>query len=158
MNENIVCEVMLYAYKDLEKRCENLDCKVERVALASMNKDVYQSIETICKLTDEKITYCNIKVIIDEALNKIGKNAELKALHIDGEHYKDIIQREAINERTFYRRLKRQRELLCKAILKQYAVDYLVALIRESKWLMKQYYKIIEYETQGLNRHRSRQL
>lgn len=155
MNEKIVCEVMLYAYKALEDRCEKLDDKVLRVALGSMNRGVFESTNEILKLTDEKITYCNIKVIIDEALNKIGRNDEVKAYHIDGEYYKDIIAREEISEKTYFRRLKKQRAKLYKAITDKYDGEYLAGLIRESKWLMEQYHKIIEYETQGLNRHRS---
>lgn len=146
MNEKVVCEVMLYAYKELEERCKKLDDKVVRVALASRSNDVYESAERIYKLTDEKISYCNIKVIIDEALNKIGRNDEVKAYHIDGEYYKDIIAREEISERCYMSRLQRQRAKIYKVITEKYDSEYLAELIRASGWLLSQYNKAIDKE------------
>lgn len=155
MNEKIVCEVMLFAYKDLEKQCEKVEAQALRFALGSRNRDVFESVETLLKLTDEKIAYCNIKVIIDEALKSIGRNVELIDYYINGLDYKAIIEREKIYERMFFRRIKRQKELLCKAILKQYDVDYLFAMIRESEWLTKQYQTTLDFKTRGLKQHRS---
>ena len=149
MNEKVVCEVMLYSYKELEERCKKLDDRVLSVALRSINKDVYESVEMICELTDEKIAYCNIKVIIDEALNKIGRNDEVKAYHIDGELCKDIIAREKISERAYFHRIKRQRAKLYEAITDKNDSEYLAGLIRASRWLLSEYNKAFKADKNG---------
>jgi len=141
MNENIVCEVMLYTYKDLERMCEKVERQALKFALASRNRDVFESANKLLSLTDEKIAYCNIKVIVDEALNKIGRSNEVKAYHIDGEYYKDIMAREEISERTYLRRLKRQRAKLYEAITDKHDSEYLAGLIRASGWLLSLYNK-----------------
>lgn len=151
MNEKVICEVMLYAYKDLEAHCKKIDEKALRVALASMNRDVHESADEIIRLTDEKIAYCNTKVIIDEALKGIGRHAELKAFYIDGVDYKDIIQREAITERGFFHRLRKQKEKLYQYILDNHKGQDLLAMISDSKWLSGEYIALLKAEREKQN-------
>lgn len=143
MNEKIICEVMLKSYKYLEAMCDQVEAKAIICALGSRNKDVFECAERLIQLNNEKITYCNIKVIIDEALNSISRNDELKAYYIDGEFYKDIAQREKITERTFFYRLKKQKKLLFEAIQEKYDTECLFELVRGSRWLFDRYHKAV---------------
>nr|DAG81684.1 MAG TPA: hypothetical protein [Caudoviricetes sp.] len=143
MNKTILCEVMLRSYKDLEAKCELIESRAVRYALSSMNKDIYTCAETLLSLNNEKITLCNVKVVVDEAVKNIGRNAELKAFYLDGTHYMDIIQQEHMSLRTFFRRAKIQKERLCEAIQERYSDECLFELVRGSRWLFDRYHKAV---------------
>ena len=42
---DVICEVMLQAYKSLEAMCADIEEQSLRVALCSINKTVYKSVE-----------------------------------------------------------------------------------------------------------------
>ena len=139
MNEKIICEVMFNAYKDLERLCNKAEERAWRVALGSINNDVLTVAEKIIRLNNEKIAYCNIKVIIDEAVKNIGKSAELKAYYIDGLTLEVIAEREDIATSTLHGKVERQLKKACEYITSNYDGDFLAGLIMDSKWLMVKY-------------------
>lgn len=155
MNKTIVCEVLLHSYKDLEKKCEFMEERAVKFALQSMNKDAYTCAETLLKLNNEKITLCNIKVVIDDAMNAISENDELRAFHCDGLSYKQIVQAEQISLRTFFRRIARQKEMLFEAIQERYSDECLFELVRGSRWIFNRYCEAVrraESERKGKNK------
>jgi hypothetical protein len=151
MNDRAICEVMLYAYKDLERMCDTVEAQVWRVALGSINNNVYDTAEKIIRLNNEKIAYCNIKVIIDEALKQMKRCDEIKAYHIDGLYYKDVIKQEAYTERTYWRRLQRQREKLYQIIIDSNKAEDLQAIISDSRWLTGRYNDILKAQNQAVD-------
>jgi hypothetical protein len=151
MNDKVICEVLLYGYKELERRCEVIDIQVLRIALASRNNDVYESAERIFKLTDEKICYCNAKVIIDEAVKKMKKCDELKAFHIQGLQSKEIAEQEGILVATVLKRLQRQRDKLYQIIIDSNQSKDLQAIINTSRWLTSRYNTIINAQNQAVD-------
>ena len=150
MDGVIVCKTMLYSYKDLEQKCKEVDETLLRIGYTSYNANVFETFDKMANLMVEKIAYCNIKFIIDEAITKMKKSTELKYFHISGIDYKDIVGKYNINQRTLFRRLKRQRDSLTKNILSQYEVVDLFNIISDSKWLMNKYREFIAGKTKGL--------
>lgn len=138
-----ICDVMLHSYKDLEAKCELIEAQAVKYALGSMQKDTYTCAETLIKMNNEKITLCNIKVVIDDAIKSIEKNAELKAYYLDNVFYMDFILQEHISLRTFFRRIQKQKERLYKVIQSRFSDENLFELIRGSRWLFDRYHKAV---------------
>lgn len=149
MNNEALCDVMLKSYKYLETKCKMIEYQAWKCALNSQNSDAYQCAETLIKLNREKLTYCNVKVIIDEALNKIGRNTELKDYYIYGVYYKNTMIRENISRRTYYYRLDKQKQLLFNAIKEKYDDDVLLETLCGSRWLFNMYNKAVKRATKS---------
>lgn len=153
MNDEVILKVFLQAYKDLETKCKVVEIQSLRVAFASRNKDVYECVETIIALNNQKITYCNVKVLIDDAISHIGRISEIKAYYLDAEDYKDIIKRINITERQLFGRIKRQRIEMLRYIKTQYDTEFLTGLISGSRWLMSLYNKEIKKAEKERQKH-----
>lgn len=154
MDSRIICEVMLYAYKELEDKCKKIDYKVLRVALGSRSNDVFESADRIYKLTDEKIAYCNTKVILDEAFKQMKRCDEIKAFHIQGLQCKDIAEQYNINVNLVCKRLVRQREKLYQTIIENNKAEDLQAIISDSGWLAGRYNATLKAQNQAVSGER----
>lgn len=146
MNDKVICKVMLSAYKDLEKMCNRVEERAWRCALGSIHNDVKEVADKIIQLNNEKIAYCNVKVIIDEAIKGIGRSTEIKGYYIDGLSTLDIIKQEQITEEAYRKRIERQRERLYQFIMDNYNREFLSSIIEDSYWLKNKYREKIEAE------------
>ena len=134
-----VCEVMLYAYMQLEHRCEIIDKDIYRTAVHSAFKDTMGVVKDIERLTAEKIAYINVKVIIEKATARLKHSYELKQHHFNGLKIEQIATTLGGNIKTIACRIRRQREKLYKEILKEYSAEELLNIISDSQWLMRRY-------------------
>ena len=66
---DVICEVMLQSYKSLEAMCTDIEEQSRRVALCSINKTVYKSVERLAELNKEITAYSNVRYIIEQALS-----------------------------------------------------------------------------------------
>ncbi len=148
MDGNIICKTMLYAYKDLERKCKRVDNELLRVGVNSYSRHILEAFDKMANLIQEKRAYCNVKVIIDEAIKETQNIEELKNYHILGISIKDIAIRFDIKENTIIKRLIRQEKKLFEAILKKYEDIKLFKIIADSKWLMNKYREFIALEKQ----------
>ena len=143
MNGEVICEVMLYAYKELEVRCCIVEDKILRVAVSSMTMDTYQAVEKLFALNNEKIAYINIKVIIEEALQQMRNKSVLVAHYIHGKSYGEIARKLNVTERDIELVIARQRLKVLRIILKRYSIETLFNIISDSKWLRHKYSQLI---------------
>lgn len=143
MNGEVICEVMLCAYKDLEVRCAVVEDKILRVAVSSMTMNTYQAVEKLFALNNEKIAYCNTKVIIDEALQQMRNKSVLVAHYIHGKTCGEIAKKLNVTERDIELVITRQRQKVLRNILKRYSIETLFSIISDSKWLRHKYSQFI---------------
>ena len=149
MESKVVCKTMLYEYRNLEKYCDNVDGQLWRCGMKSRNINVYEAVDRLVKLNNEKIAYCNIKVIIDEAFEALPEKYELKAYYIDGVEFAKLEAETGIQAKSLFRRLEKQRNALCLNILSRYDFDYLFGLISDSRILLSRYRQLHNAELLG---------
>jgi predicted DNA-binding protein YlxM (UPF0122 family) len=139
MDSRIICRVMLYAYIELEDRCEIVDKQLYNTAVRSAFNDTMETCKEMERLTGEKIAYINTKVIIDNALITLKSKYEIEQHHIKGKSVDDIAEQLNVPSTVVIGRLRRQRERLYKAILNVYSGRELLDIICVSEWLMNRY-------------------
>lgn len=141
MDINILCEAMLVLYKDLNKLCKNIDEQVEKIAVKSINIDVLDGFKKITDLTQKKVQLCNIKVLIDEALQDL-KDQEKDLLvykYIKRLSMEDIIAKLEISDRTYFRKKEKQINAIKCQILKRYTESELICEYATNKTTMGVY-------------------
>ena len=139
-----ICEVMLYAYIQLEHRCERIDNDIYRIAVKSAFNNTMEVVKEIEQLTAEKIAYINVKVIIDRATDRLKQSYELKQYHCNGIKIQEIATTVGMKEKSICTRLVRQRAKLYDEILKEYSTEELLNIIGDSQWLMRRYKQAIK--------------
>ena len=147
MNEKTVCEAILYAYKDLERMGEAVEEQAMRCAIGSRNRDIFECADELTRLTNEKIAYCNAKVIIDKAIKQMSRCDEIKAFHIQGLQCKDIAEQGNVTIDTVLKRLSRQRQRLYQIIIGSNKAEDLRQIIRDSKWLTGRHKAILKAQS-----------
>ena len=143
MNGEAITETLLIAYKDLERYCDLVEHKVNKCIARSMFGDIYEAFDTMVKLTNEKIAYCNCKVIIDEALKGMTAT-ELKLRYIKGLTIEQTAEATGQNERTICRKVRSQKERLMLRILNEYKQEFLLQMIQDSPNLKRIYKRACE--------------
>ena len=138
-----ICEVMLYAYNQLEHRCEGIDRDIKRTAVKSALRDTMETVNDIDRLIAEKIAYINVKVIIDKAMGSLKHSYELKQYHFNGAKIEQIATTLGETTNAINRRLQRQRAKLYEAMLKDHRAEELLNIIGDSQWLMRRYVKAV---------------
>lgn len=141
MDGKAICEAMLYTYAELESLCNLCDKVIYKKAVHSAGQDAHKVYAVIQKYMNEKIAYCNTKVIIDEALNELKRADELKAFHFEGLSLNEIADRYGIDATLSASRVTNQRQHLCRHILKKYSAEKLLDVICDSSILMSKYRK-----------------
>lgn len=121
-----ICEAILSVYKDLERECMRLDAKVNITARRSRDRNVFDAIDEITNLTNQKIACINAKVIIDKSIDTLPNTVEFRKYFID-----QVKRPPVWNERV-----EEKKEQLFKAIQKKYSTRELLNLIMDSQWLM----------------------
>lgn len=143
MDGKAICEVMIYSYAEFEKLCDLCDKIVYKKATKSMGQDAHKVYDVIRRYMNEKIAYCNSKVIIDDALNEMKRTDELKAFHFEGLSGEKIAERYGIEPMQAIARVQVQRKYLIEHILKKYSAEKLLDIICDSGILMSRYRKRI---------------
>lgn len=138
---DVICEVMLQAYKSLEAICTDIEEQSRRVALCSINKTVYKSVERLAELNKEITAYSNVRYIIEQALSKAGDTKELRRYYIQGETLAAIALSDGLDNQAIKGKIVRQRRRLFKEIKRAYRDDELLNIIVDSKALMSMYAK-----------------
>lgn len=139
MDGRVVCRVMIFSYRELEHRCELIDKAIYNTAVRSAFKNTMESYKEVERLIQEKIAYINVKVIIDQALHKVGKVYEIEQHHIAGVSVEKLAEQLKSNTNTIEHRLCRKREKLYRHILNVYSGEQLLDIICSSHWLMNRY-------------------
>lgn len=161
MDGKKICEVLLKSYKDLETLAEICDTKMLSWAL-KQNTNIFKTIEYMNNIYIEKIAYCNLKVIIDEAILRIGHCEELKYVYFQGVKYNEL---ENIIEMTTYtlngkvfeyrnktnafiNRVRTQRKNFYNYLTRRYDFEKIFNIMKDSKTLMHRYNTILAYKKQ----------
>lgn len=139
MDGKAICEVMLYSYKDLEEKCNGVEYRILKQAQRSRRADIYETFDKLVLLINEKIAYCNVKVIIDEAVEKIGDSRVVKGHYISGRSLKAIAEEYCLTTDEMSEMFFKQKKAVTRAILDAYSTDKLFEIISDSKWLLNQY-------------------
>lgn len=139
MDGQAICEVMLNAYKDLEEKCKGIDYKILKEAQRSMRADIYDTFDRVANLINEKIAYCNVKVIIDEAIEKIGDNQYIKGVYILNKTITETAEAHCIKTVEAFALYEKQKKAVYRAILDAYSTEKLFDIISDSKWLVGRY-------------------
>ena len=140
--EEIICEVLLNSYKDLERLCRICDKAVLKCAIKSHQKDIYEAFDMVSKIMDEKKLYCNIKVILDETISHLKRNTELKYRYVWGCRIVDMQDMLGVKDNTLTNRILRQKKRLFTFLRRKYTADQLFDFIKDSKVLMKRYRRL----------------
>jgi methylphosphotriester-DNA--protein-cysteine methyltransferase len=135
MDGQTICEVMLYSYKDLEEKCNGLEYKIRRLCERSMHAGIHDTFSKAVTLINEKIAYCNVKVIIDEAVEKIGDSKALKEYYFKNRDIKAIAYAQSLKVAQAVELIEKQEQAVYKAILKAYSTERLLDIISDSRWL-----------------------
>ena len=141
-SKELLCEVLLNSYKDLEHLCKICDKAILKCAIKSHQRDVYEAFDMIATLMDEKKMYCNIKVILDEAISKLKRNIELKYRYVWGCRITDMEEMFGVKENTLCNRIIRQKNKLFIYLQRKYTAEQLLDLIKGSRLLMKAYRRL----------------
>lgn len=128
-----ICDTMLCVYKDLVKACDKLDELSLQLAVKSMTMNTYDVVDKLLEYNREKEACCNVKVIIDTALEQLDRKHELKA-YIKGLSYERIAKRFFIEEDEAIARVEEQKEKLSKIILLSNDIRVLQEIISSCKW------------------------
>lgn len=142
--EDIMCETLLISYKDLERMCKRVDAFI--LNYGNQLASIFNVFDKMTDLINEKIAYCNIKVLIEEAFAVTEKNIELQYKYLLGYKNEDIIKKFELSERTFFRKIKKQKEQIFCEIKKRHSNKQLFDLISSSKELTMQFDYLIEQE------------
>lgn len=137
--DKAICAVMLYSYPMLEDKCEMIDKDIYHTAIYSAFKNTMETYKEIEQLTNEKIAYINVKVIVEQGISNLGRSYEIVQHHLKGVRVLELTQRLGVAERTIRGRLARQRAKLYEEILKIYKAEDLLDIISSSQWLMYRY-------------------
>ena len=124
-NKIIWAKTMLFAYKYLEAMCNSIDKIIGSIATGSFyhggawddSKNCYNISRKIIRLSDKKIDYINLKVIIEKALNNIDKTyAKILILrNIKELSVATICSLLNFSERTFFRKINlAERSFMCE--------------------------------------------
>ena len=135
---NPLVEAMLLSYANLDMRCKHIDERALGIAIKSMFLNVYDAIEKITRLYEEKAVYVSVKAIIDEALIHMSAY-ELIEFYKESKSVAEIQSDSKISERTAWRRLRNQKAMLSCKILGRYSEPALKEIISDSRWLMNIY-------------------
>lgn len=138
MDGQTICEVMLHSYKDLEERCNGLEYKTRRLCERSMHAGIHDTFTKAVSLINEKIAYCNVKVIIDKAVGKIGDSKALQDYYFKGRDVKSIARDYGLTAPKAVELIEKQRQCVFKAILTAYSTEKLLDIISDSRWLCNQ--------------------
>lgn len=146
--EDIMCETLLNSYMDLEALCDKVDERMLRYGLYSANfhTDIFNVFDKMTGLINEKIAYCNIKVLIEEACAEITSSTELQHKYLLGYKNEDIIKKFGLNIRTFFRKMQRQKEKVFFVMKNRQSKKQLFDLISSSTALTKRFDLLIEQE------------
>lgn len=135
---NPLVEAMLLSYANLDMRCKNIDERALGIAIKSRCMNVYDAIEKITRLYEEKAVYVSVKEIIDDALIHMSAY-ELIGFYKESKSVAEIQSDSKISERTVWRRLRNQKAMLSSKILGRYSEPALKEIISGSRWLMNIY-------------------
>lgn len=149
MDGSIICKTMIYAYKDLERKCKEVDDYLLRVGKASFNGDILETFDKMASVMVEKKAYCNVKFLIDEALKEMKHSEELECYHLLGMETKEIASKFNVSEKAISKRTQRQREDLANTILAKYECLRLWEIIRASRWLTNKYREFMAEKLKG---------
>ena len=124
MNTELInwAKTVLFAYKYLGAMCRSIDKRIKKMAVNSFyiggvwneENSVYKISERMIKLSDKKVDYINLKLMIEKCLQEMKQeNAKLLILrNINGDNphfHMNLSQSVAgllnISERTYFRKL-----------------------------------------------------
>ena len=149
MDGRIVCRVMLNSYSKLEDKCRVIDMHIYNTAIHSAFKNTHDTLKEIERLSCEKVSYINTKVIIDQAMARLRRVYEIEQHHIKGISIKQIATTLGASENTIEHRAYRQREKLYAEILERYSGEQLLDVICDSGWLMSMYKRAVKQSQNG---------
>lgn len=125
-NKIVWAKTMLFAYKYLENMCNSIDKLVKNIAISSFyhggdwsdNKSCINVSNKIIRLSDKKIDYINLKILIEKALNNID---EFYAKILILRNVKELSVATICNlfnfsERTFFRKINQAENSFIKAV------------------------------------------
>lgn len=137
--DKAICRVMLYSYPMLEHKCEEIDKDIYNTAIRSAFKNTMATYKDIERLTNEKIAYINVKVIIEHGISLLTSNYEIKQHHLKGVSLTDLAQALGASEIAVRDRIRRQRARLYERVLSVYKTEELLDILCNSNWLMSRY-------------------
>ena len=117
MNTELInwAKTVLFAYKYLGAMCRSLDKQIKRMAVNSFyiggvwneQNSTYKISEKIIKLSDKKVDYINLKLIIEKCLQEMKQeNAKILILrNIKELSSQTVANLLNISERTYFRKL-----------------------------------------------------
>lgn len=139
-----ICKTILCSIRDFDAKCKMIDKSVMRCGVASMGNNIYKCFDRMVDLVNEKITYHNIRAIIYKAINDMKHKEVLVMAYIMGYSRSEITAKLGINERAYFRRLKKQVDTLYSIILNDYSEVELFQIIKSYSWLRMRYAKLLE--------------
>lgn len=125
-----ITKTLLSAYKDLEEQCKILDGLMTACAVKSANRDIYKTADKLFAYRNEKIALINVKVIVDQTLEKMTRKASL----VD-----KYITHEAFPCRHSMETAEKQLEEFNTLLFQEYTPAKLFDIISDSKFIMKIY-------------------
>lgn len=149
MDGNIICKTLLYAYKDLEWKSKMVDKELLKVAVRSASRPIYEAFDKCANLLMEKQAYCNIKVIIDEAIKETNGVEELKYRYVDGLKLCEIAEKVNYSIQCVETRSISQCDKLFETMLNKYGSRKMLEQIAKSRWLKYKYIEFIKLDEQN---------
>ncbi len=145
---------LLYCYRYLGKIVETIDDMVAKISIESMfyrknsTNNTMAQIEKILELNDRKVNLTNLKVIIEECVDKLPlKDMQLISLfYFDGLTFDEIASVLGISRRTVFRRRNNAITHFKEELFKKVTFDYLMTNYAGEQWLIDFYnYSVKKY-------------
>ena len=145
---------LLYCYRYLGKIVETIDDMVAKISIESMfyrknsTNNTMAQVEKILELNDRKVNLTNLKVIIEECVDKLPlKDMQLISLfYFDGLTFDEIASVLGISRRTVFRRRNNAITHFKEELFKKVTFDYLMTNYAGEQWLIDFYnYSVKKY-------------
>ena len=152
MKSNIWTKTILFTYKYLDNIAGALDKLIDRQALNSyyycggnqMDNGVMAVADRIIKLSQRKIKLINIKVLVEQTLEKCDTLLAqlLIEKYVDNDKIEEIAKRHNLSSRTYFRRLMQAEDSFSYLMsLRGFNDEKLKDYLKDEKWIMEIYNK-----------------
>ena len=148
-------KTLLSVYRYLERLCSSIDKIINRTGLSSINvnsqtfyyNNVYSITQRIIDLSHRKVTLINLKLLIEDILQKMRSN-EAKCLisrYVDGAKRRVMAEHESVSLRTIFRRIERAENSFSKILqAKGYDEAKICKMLADEQWIHNVYNRLAE--------------
>ena len=155
-------KTLLSVYRYLERLCGSIDKIINRTGLSSINvnsqtfyyNNVYSITQRIIDLSHRKVTMINLKLLIEDILQKMRPNEAscLILRYVDGAKRRVMAEHEGVSIRTIFRKIERAEESFFKILtIKGYDDKKIEKMLKDEQWIKNVYNRLAEKDEEDFS-------